>query len=98
MTHELTPIDIRRVPELAHLVDEVTATGRPRRIMRDNEDIAVLLPAAPKRRRTRDWRPSPKAVEAAVALAGAWRDQLDPETFKRERRELQIDDKPPRNL
>lgn len=44
MATELTPIDVRQVPELAHLVDEVRTTRKPRRITRDNEDLAVLVP------------------------------------------------------
>lgn len=99
MTTELRPIDIREIPELARLVDEVRTTRKPRRIVRDGEDVALLTPApVSSRRRLRDWRPRPEDLAAAIALAGAWRDQLDPETFKRQRRELQIDDKPPRNL
>ena len=97
MTAELTPIDIRHVPELAPLVEEVRVTRTPRRITRDNEDIALLVPVAPPARRQRT-APTPAAIEAAIALAGAWRDQLDPETFKRERRVLQVDDKPPVEL
>ncbi len=45
MTTELTPIDVRQVPELAQLVDEVRTTRKPRRITRDNEDLALLIPA-----------------------------------------------------
>jgi hypothetical protein len=55
MTVELDPIDIREIPELARLVDEVRTSRRPRRIVRDGEDLAVLRPARrqanPRRRR-----------------------------------------------
>ena len=44
MARELSPIDIARIPELAHLVDEVAATGKRRRIVRDGQDVAVLAP------------------------------------------------------
>jgi hypothetical protein len=99
MARELAPIDIRQVPELARLVDDVRATRQPRRIMRDGEDIALLVPTpAMPRRFRRDWRPRPEDLAAALALAGAWKDQIDPEEFKRQRRELQIDDKPIRTL
>lgn len=46
------PIDIEDVPALAHLVDEVARSQRPRAIQRGGETIAMLVPAAPKRRRT----------------------------------------------
>ncbi|MGH2583727.1 MAG: hypothetical protein ACRDJE_02300 [Dehalococcoidia bacterium] len=99
MIRELTPIDIRRVPGLAALVDEVRRTRKPMRIVRDDTDIAVIMPAPTvNRRRLRDWRPNPEDVEAALATFGSWKDHIDPEEFKRQRRELQVDDKPPRTL
>lgn len=54
MTRELTPIDIRRLPELAHLVDEVRRTNTPRVLREDQEDVAVLmpLPSPPRRRKS----------------------------------------------
>jgi hypothetical protein len=45
MTRELAPIDIRQIPELARLVDEVRTARKPRRIVRDDEDVALLVPA-----------------------------------------------------
>ena len=51
MASELAPIDIRQIPELTQLVEEVRATGKPRRLTRDNEDVAVLVPVAAVRRR-----------------------------------------------
>jgi hypothetical protein len=95
MTTELTPIDIGHVPELAKLVEEVLATGRPRRIVRNDEDVALLVPTA---RRRHGRGPSEADIEAALSVAGAWRDQLDPKTFKRERRRLQRDHKTPRGV
>jgi hypothetical protein len=47
MAHELAPIDITQLPELAHAVDEVRRTGRPRRIRRADEDVALLAPLPP---------------------------------------------------
>jgi hypothetical protein len=96
MARELAPIDIRQVPEIARFVDEVCATGKPRRIVRDDEEIAVLIPAT--RRRRRGGPPTEADLAAFRAAAGSWKDHLDPETFKRDRRELQVDDKPPRSL
>ena len=50
MASELTPIDITTMPELAQLADEVQQTRQPRRLRRDNEDVAILMPATPAKR------------------------------------------------
>jgi len=44
MASEQLPLDINSVPALAHLVDEVERTGRPRVLARNNRPIAVLVP------------------------------------------------------
>ena len=44
MASELSPLDISRIPELARLVDEVAATGKRRRLVRDGREVAVLAP------------------------------------------------------
>jgi hypothetical protein len=96
MTSELAPIDIRQVPELARLVDEVRTSRKPRRIVRDDEEVAILMPPT---RRPRPGRvPSAADLAAFRAAAGSWKDHLDPEEFKRQREALQVDDTPPRRL
>jgi hypothetical protein len=52
MASELTPIDISQVPALARLVEEVEATGKPRRIRRGDRDVAIVMPATSSRRDT----------------------------------------------
>jgi hypothetical protein len=79
MARELQPIDISAMPELAHLVEEVAATGRRRRLTHGDRDVAVLVPApsaAAKRR-----RPIPAAQPAA--------DPDDPVIAELERRRRQ---------
>ena len=98
MASELSPIDIRSLPQIAHLVEEVQATRKRRRITRDNEDVAVLMPARPRSPRLRGKRVTAADIDAALSVFGAWKDQVDPETLKRELRELQVDDKPPVEL
>ncbi|MGD9894455.1 MAG: hypothetical protein AB7U18_24465, partial [Dehalococcoidia bacterium] len=39
------------MPELAPLIEEVESTGKPRRITRDDHDVAVLVPVRTRRRR-----------------------------------------------
>ena len=79
MARELQPIDIAAMPELAHLVEEVEATGKRRRITRGDQDVAVLVPAsspaAPRR------RPVPAAQPVA--------DEDDPIAAELERRRRQ---------
>jgi hypothetical protein len=72
MPSELAPIDIREVPELAHLVDEVRTSRKPRRITRDDEDIAILMPASPRRRGAGP-RPRPDRQSVTDRTAGALR-------------------------
>jgi hypothetical protein len=49
MASELTPIDITQVPDVARLIEEVEATGKPRRIRRGDRDVAIVMPAPPTR-------------------------------------------------
>jgi hypothetical protein len=53
MASELTPVDIRNLPELERLVEEVERTGKRRRITRGDRDVAVLMPAISVRRQRR---------------------------------------------
>jgi hypothetical protein len=73
MASELSPIDIRTIPELARLADEVHATGKSRRLRRDTEDVAVLVPVTPKRH-TPSRRVSEADRAAFLASAGSWKD------------------------
>ena len=53
MAKELRPIDISNVPELLRLVEEVRKGEEPRVLRRDSEDLAILTPVKPPRRRAR---------------------------------------------
>ena len=50
MQQELTPLDVSDLPELEQAAEEVKATGKPRRIVRGSEELAVLQPAKKLRR------------------------------------------------
>ena len=73
MASELAPIDISSMPDLARLADEVRSTKKPRLLRRNNEDIALLVPATPARRR-RAKTISPADDAAFLASAGSWND------------------------
>jgi antitoxin (DNA-binding transcriptional repressor) of toxin-antitoxin stability system len=48
---EVLILDIRTIPQLREVVDEVRRTGRPVAIQEDGEEIARIAPARPPRRR-----------------------------------------------
>jgi hypothetical protein len=63
MANELRPIDISNTPELLRLAEEVQATGKPRMLVREREELAVLVPVessltSSKPSRARDRRTS----------------------------------------
>ena len=67
MAAELTPLDIRQLPELAAVVEEVRTTRKRRRILRDQEEIAVLVPPTPRRRRQARSRTSGPSITEQTA-------------------------------
>ena len=44
MAKELKPVDISNTPELLRLAQEVQATRTPRVLVREREELAVLMP------------------------------------------------------
>lgn len=79
MNREAKTIDISNEPALLRLAEEVRSSNEPRLLRRDNEDVAIIVPA--KRRRARPDKTT--ADEAAFRSAfGAWRDLVDAETLK----------------
>jgi hypothetical protein len=71
MAHELPPIDISAMPELAQLADEVARTRRPRPLCRGSTAIAVLYPTPVKPPAPRSARLVPAARGIAERTAGA---------------------------
>ena len=65
-----TPIDITNMPDLVRIAEEVEATNKPRVLKRDNTPIAILTPV----KKNHANQAKSKAVQEALALAGAWRD------------------------
>jgi hypothetical protein len=79
MPARIDTLDIDAMPELARIADEVVATGRPRALRRGGIEIAVLQPTHSTRPRRR--KPSEKDVEAFLASAGSWKDNVDVDQF-----------------
>src|SRR5437660_4854732 len=74
MTTDPTPIDISNMPDLLRLVQDVEATKKPRKLVRNNKPVAVLIPTntslSPKKE-----RPKTKAdYEAFRSAFGSWSD------------------------
>lgn len=97
MIKEAAPIDISTNPELAHIAHEAARTGRRQPLVENGAVIAVVAPVLT--RRPRDKVTSREELQQVLAQThGSWRGLIDPEEFKRQRRELQFDDREPRSL
>jgi hypothetical protein len=96
MVYEAAPIDASTMPDVSRLVREVARTGQPRLIQADGDVVRV---SPTRRRRHTANEPTQKEFEAAMnATFGSLKGLIDPEQFKRQRRELQVDDREPRSL
>ena len=80
MAKELITVDVSKVPELLRLAEEVRGTKTARILRRDEEDIALVVPIAPRRRvkasRTK------ADLDAFLSAAGSWKDLVDAEELK----------------
>jgi hypothetical protein len=93
MVHEAAPIDASTMPDVSRLVREVARTGQARVIQADG-DAAVLSPAR-RRRKTAKAMTREEFQAGLHATYGAWKGLIDPEEFKRQRQELQEDEREP---
>jgi ABC-type metal ion transport system substrate-binding protein len=68
-----TPIDISANPELLRIAEEVAATKTPRELKRDNQTVAVIMPARtlPAKKAREKTRADYEAFKSA---AGGWKD------------------------
>lgn len=53
MTRQVASIDIRHIPELVRLAEEVRTTGRPQTLCIAGEEVGLLLPPRSARRTAR---------------------------------------------
>lgn len=44
MVEQYTPIDVRQLPELERLAEQVKTTGKPYLLKRDGDELALLTP------------------------------------------------------
>ena len=98
MTSDPVPIDISHMPDLLRLAEEVRATGEPRLLCRDGEEVAMLVPASHSPER-RPRKPLDEAdLEAFRAAAGGWNGIVDTEQLKKDIRAARGSDRPPTTL
>lgn len=69
MQQELPALDIANLPQLEQAAEEVRETKKPRRIVRGNEELAILHPAKKPRRTRLPGRPT-AADDALWELIG----------------------------
>lgn len=73
MRREMKTTDISNVPELIRLAEEVRRTAVPRLLRRENEDLAILVPAKPAVPRKRKKLMSKADYDAFCSAFGGWR-------------------------
>jgi hypothetical protein len=97
MTREAIRVDIATSPDLVTLAEEVARSQTPLVITRGDEELAIISPTGPKRRR-KGKRITEEDIAASLAAAGSWKDIVDGERLKRELDEARSDNSPPVRL
>ena len=83
MTVKPAPLDISDKPQLAALVRELLADGRPRELRRCDEVLGVLSPVAHRARRRRR-ESTAEEIAAFESAAGGWAGNVDVDRFQRD--------------
>lgn len=68
-------MDVRGMPDLLKIAEEVRSSGEVRVLTRNNESLAVLMPVAPRKKRGK----TKADFDAFMASAGSWKDLIDTE-------------------
>jgi hypothetical protein len=98
MVREVTLVDISTMPDLIRLAEEVARTQQPHVLQRDNNDVAILIPARARGRRRVGRNISQADIDATLAAFGAWKGHIDPDEFMRQVKAGREDDRPPVHL
>ena len=98
MIREAIRVDISTMPDLLRLAEEVARTQQPHVLQRDNNDVAILIPARARGRRRTGNDISQADIDATLAAFGAWKGRIDPEEFMRQVKAGREDDRPPVRL
>jgi hypothetical protein len=82
MVQEAERFDISNMPDLVRLAEEVARTRKPRLLTRGEEEVALLSPARPKRRKKVVMTLAQR--NAVLSSIGGWVGLVDPERLKRD--------------
>lgn len=94
MVKELSPIDISNIPELLRLVEEVREADRPRLLRKDDEDLAILMPAKPGSKHKPKPNKTKADYEAFCSAFGGWKDIVDADALKEDIASARGSDRP----
>jgi hypothetical protein len=81
MAEHAKPIDITNSPELLQLAEEVRASKEARVLMRDSEELAVVVPLSARPKKRRNHRKPAADLAAFRASAGGWKGLVDVDKF-----------------
>lgn len=62
------------MPELVRIAEEVEATKKPCKLMRDRKTVAILMPVLPTEKPTKNRARAKADYEAFRSAAGGWKD------------------------
>ncbi|MEK7814371.1 MAG: hypothetical protein AAB291_00490, partial [Chloroflexota bacterium] len=74
MVKDIKHIDVRAVPELLSIAEEVRKTKEPCLLKRGSEDMAIVMPIKATRERRRVGAKTEADYEAFRSAAGSWAD------------------------
>jgi hypothetical protein len=74
MAEHAKSIDISNNPELLRLAEEVRSTNEPRVLIRNSEEIAVVVPVVARAKKRRGRMKTKADYETFRAAAGGWAD------------------------
>lgn len=82
MKREVRAIDVSNLPDLLRIAEEVQRSNRAHVLMRESEELAIVVPARTRKSGTSDARLSDH--EAFLASAGSWKDLVDTDALLRD--------------
>lgn len=98
MPQEQHAINVSDNPAMRQLVEDVFRTRQSKLLRVDSGEAVFVTPARSSRRAKTTVTTREELQQVLAQTRGAWKDLIDPEEFKRQRRELQFDDREPRSL
>src|SRR5579859_926226 len=84
MAKEMRSIDISSVPDLVRIAEEVRASGRPRILRRDGEDVAMMIPIGHSRKHRTGRIRTQADYDAFLSSTGGWKALVDGDKLLRD--------------